>query len=90
VLAGARPLTQLRLQLDVDLYAEIAERLQGGRHDRGGRPEPRSVGRVHVQERPEGVAEVCAVVRRSGRLVAVALRLEGHCGRWVCTALEGL
>ncbi|HUR14731.1 MAG TPA: Rv3235 family protein [Mycobacteriales bacterium] len=90
VLAGARPLTQLRLQLDVELYAELAERLQGGRHDRGGRPDPRCVGRVHTQERPEGVAEVCAVVRRAGRLVAVAMRLEGHCGRWVCTALEGL
>ena len=90
VLAGARPLLQLRLQLDVDLYAEIAERLQGGRHDRGARPEPRSVGRVHAQERAEGVVEACAVVRRSGRLVAVALRLEGHCGRWVCTELEGL
>jgi len=74
----------------VELYAEIAERLEGGRHDRGGRPEPRSVGRVHTQERPEGVVEACAVVRRAGRLVAVALRLEGHCGRWVCTALEGL
>jgi hypothetical protein len=90
VLAGARPLSQVRLQLSVELYAEIAERLEGGRHDRGGRPEPRSVGRVHTQERPEGVVEACAVVRRAGRLVAVALRLEGHCGRWVCTALEGL
>jgi len=90
VLAGARPLTQLRLQLDVELYAEVAERLRGGAHDRGGRPEPRCVGRVHTQERPEGVVEACAVVRRTGRLVAVALRLEGHCGRWVCTEVEGL
>lgn len=90
VLAGARSLTQLRLQLDVHLYAEIAERLQACRGRRIVRPEPRCVGRVHVQTRPEGIAEACAVVRRAGRLSAVAVRLEGHCGRWVCTEVEGL
>jgi hypothetical protein len=90
VLAGARPLGQLRMQLSVELYAELAERLQGGRHRSGGRPEPRCVGRVHVQARPEGVAEACATVRTRGRLTAVALRLEGFGGRWVCTDLEGL
>ena len=90
VLAGARSLTQLRMQTTVELYAELAERLEGGRMTRGGRPEPRCVGRVHTQERPEGVVEACATVRRNGRLSAVALRLEGFCGRWVCTEVEGL
>ncbi len=90
VLAGARSLTQLRLQLDVHLYAELAERLQACRVPGRTRPEPRCIGRVHVQARPEGVVEACAVVRKAGRLGAVALRLEGHCGRWVCTDLEGL
>jgi hypothetical protein len=90
VLAGARPLGQLRLQTSVELYAELAERLQGGRHRAGGRPQPRCVGRVHTQERPEGVVEACATVLARGRLAAVALRLEGFGGRWVCTDLEGL
>jgi hypothetical protein len=90
VLAGARPLGQLRLQLAVELYAELAERLEGGRHRAGGRPEPRCVGRVHAQARPEGVVEACATVRTRGRLTAVAVRLEGFGGRWLCTDLEGL
>jgi hypothetical protein len=44
---------------------------------------------VHVQERPEGVAEVCATVHRNGRAGAVALRLEGRNGAWRCTELVG-
>lgn len=90
VFAGARPLTQLRWQTTVELYAELAEGLRGGRRTPGGRPEPRSVRSVHTQERVEGVVEACATVRRNGRLVAVAVRLEGRGGRWVCTDLEGL
>ena len=90
VLAGARPLTQLRMQTSVELYAELAERLQGGRVVRGGRPEPRVVRSVHTQERPEGVVEACATVLRNGKLTAVALRLEGFGGRWLCVDVEGL
>jgi hypothetical protein len=44
---------------------------------------------VHVQERPDGVAEVSATVRRGGRYAAVALRLEGVDGQWRCTELAG-
>ena len=90
VLAGARPLTQLRMQTTVELYGELAERLQGGRMVRGVRPEPRLVRSVHVQCRAEGVAEACATVVRHGRLAAVGLRLEGFGGRWVCHEVEGL
>ena len=90
VLQGARSLSQLRVQTSVELYAELAERLQGGSLRKGGRPDGRRVGRVHAQARPEGVVEACATVRISGRLAAVALRLEGFGGRWVCTDLEGL
>jgi len=91
VLAGARPLTQLRMQLSMDLYAVLAARLSGGRRVPGGRPEPRCVLSVHTQERPEGVVEACATVRRrTGRFGAVALRLEGFGDRWVCTEVQGL
>jgi hypothetical protein len=91
VYAGARPLNQLRRELGMDLYAEVAGRLQDGRRLPGGRPEPRCVLSVHTQERAEGIVEACATVRRrSGRFHAVALRLEGFGGRWVCTVLEGM
>lgn len=90
VLAGARPLTQLRMNTTLELYAEIAERLEGGRVVRGGRPQPRVVRSLHTQVRPEGVVEACATVARNGRLTAVALRLEGFGGRWVCHEVEGL
>jgi len=89
-LAGARPLTQLRMNTTVELYAEIKERLEGGKVVRGGRPMPRVVRTVHTQVRPEGVVEACATVVRNGRLTAVALRLEGFGGRWVCHEFEGL
>ena len=90
VLAGARPLNQLRMQTTVELYAELAERLQGGRMVSGGRPEPRVVRSVHTQERPEGIVEACATVLRRDKLTAVALRLEGFGGRWLCVEVEGL
>jgi hypothetical protein len=45
---------------------------------------------LHVQERPEGVVEVCATVQRGGRVAALALRLEGFDGRWRCTVLQGV
>jgi hypothetical protein len=46
------------------------------------------LGRVHVCEPVDGVAEVSAVAHRSGRAHAVAARLEGIDGRWRCTALQ--
>jgi hypothetical protein len=41
-----------------------------------------------VSEPADGVAEVCALVRRGARSTAVALRMEGMDGRWQCTAIE--
>lgn len=89
VLAGTRPLRLFRMHLDVHLYAELAARIEGGRITPGPRPQ-QVVHSVHVQVRPEGVVEACATVLRAGRPTAVALRLEGFEGRWVCTVLEGL
>lgn len=45
---------------------------------------------VHVCEPEDGVAEVTAVVLRADRAVAVAVRLEGLDGRWLCTAYDVL
>jgi hypothetical protein len=43
---------------------------------------------VRVCEPVDGVAEISAVARRSGRAHAVAARLEGLDGRWRCTAVQ--
>lgn len=85
-LAGRRPLAQLRPMTSGGVFAALS----GGR-----RPAwctagtaPLVVGRVHVCEPVDGVAEVATVVRRGGRAHAVAARLEGIDGRWRCTALQ--
>jgi hypothetical protein len=85
-MAGRRPLAQLQPMTSVGVFAALS----GGR-----RPQwcaqgtaPLIVGRVHVCEPVDGVAEVTAVARRGGRAHAVAARLEGIDGRWRCTALQ--
>lgn len=86
VLGGVRPVGQLVRWTTTEVYDEIA-----GLVVPGPRPcaPPRAVVRsVHVAEPADGVAEVCALVRRGARSTAVALRLEGRDGRWQCTALE--
>lgn len=93
VLAGVRPLKQLQRDTTAELYARLQSSLESdpGRGQGGAaRPNGRSVRSVHVQERPEGVAEVCATVVRGGRTAALALRLEGLDGRWRCTELAGV
>ena len=85
-LAGRRPLAQVQALTSPGVFAALS----GGR-----RPawctvstSPLLVGRVHVSEPVDGVAEVSAVARRDGRAHAVAARLEGIDGRWRCTALQ--
>ncbi|MBA3619880.1 MAG: hypothetical protein H0W56_09885 [Acidothermales bacterium] len=93
VLAGERPPTQLLRWTSEPVYADIDSRAR-----RLVRPCPgtaqalavrdRAVVRsVHVSEPADGVAEVCALVQRGARATALALRLEGVDGRWLCTAL---
>jgi hypothetical protein len=84
--AGHRPLVQLRPLTSPGVFAALS----GGR-----RPQwctegnaPLVVGRVHVCEPVDGVAEISAVARRGGRAHAIAARLEGIDGRWRCTALQ--
>jgi hypothetical protein len=86
VLTGRRPLAQLRGVTTPGLFASLA----GGRRPRwcAEGTAPLLLGRVHVCEPVDGVAEVSVVARRAGRAHAVAARLEGLDGRWRCTALQ--
>ncbi len=90
VRAGVRPLPQLQRDTTPGLYAELERHLR--RRPPAARPATgvRQVLSVHVQDRPDGVAEVCATVRDGDRARALALRLEGLHGRWTCTVLAGL
>jgi hypothetical protein len=95
VRGGARPVLQLQRDTTPGLYADLERALSPG--SRGRRPRPagpapsgRDVHSVHVQQRPGGVAEVCATVVRGDRMGALALRLEGVGGRWLCTQVQGL
>lgn len=90
VLAGLRPVSQLQSDTSFELFSELEQELAGRVRSGGARPSRRDVRSVHVQEHEQGVAEVCATVRSSGRVSALAMRLEGVDGGWRCTALLGL
>lgn len=90
VQAGVRPLGQLQRDLTFAAYEALEQHYSATERTPGPRPTSRAVRSVHVQARPEGVAEVCATVERGSRLVAVALRLEGRDGAWRCTDLVGV
>lgn len=90
VLAGVRPVSQLQRGTTPELFAQLEQVVHGRPRAVGARPLTGAVRSLHVQERPEGVAEVCATVRRGPRMAAVAMRLEGIAGRWTCTELAGL
>jgi hypothetical protein len=85
-LAGRRPLAQVQPITSPGVFAALS----GGRRPRwcATSSSPLLVGRVHVNEPVDGVAEISAVARRDGRAHAVAARLEGIDGRWRCTALQ--
>ena len=90
VLAGVRPVSQLQRGTTPELFAQLEQVVHGRPRSVGARPLTGAIRSLHVQQRPEGVAEVCATVRRGPRMAAVALRLEGIRGRWTCTELAGL
>lgn len=85
-LAGRRPLGQLQPITSPRTYAALTARRHPAWCAAG--TSPLVLGRVHVCEPVDGVAEVSAVAHRSGRAHAVAARLEGIDGRWRCTALQ--
>lgn len=90
VLAGVRPLAQLQRRTSVELYAQLEQAVTERPRATGARPPSGAVRSLHLQQHPEGIAEVCATVYRGQRVAAVALRLEGIRGQWCCTELAGL
>jgi hypothetical protein len=87
--AGERPLAQLSPYLSRGVYQRLERHFAGTvRGSTGGQDNRANVASVRVCEPSDGVAELAAVVRRGGRMAAVALRLEGVDGRWQCTALQ--
>jgi hypothetical protein len=89
VLAGVRPLAQLQRDTSLDVYDALERVVTTRARVEGPRPDGRAVRSIRVQQRPEGIAEVSATVRRGRRYGAVALRLEGVDGAWRCTELVG-
>lgn len=90
VRGGVRPVLQLRRDTTPGLYADLEQALRRRPRTTSSRPTSQDVRSVHVQQRPEGVAEVCATVARGDRMGALALRLEAVGGRWLCTQVMGL
>jgi Family of unknown function (DUF6459) len=88
--AGERPLAQLSPYLSRTVYHRLERYFAGTVRGSGqvGQDNRSSIRSVRVFEPADGVAELAAVVRRGGRMAAIALRLEGVDGRWQCTALQ--
>jgi hypothetical protein len=92
VLAGDRPITQLIRFTDSVVFTDLNRRVRvlGLTTTATGRglKERSAVRSVHVFTPATEVAEVAAHIRYGDRSRAMALRLEVHRGRWICTALE--
>lgn len=91
VLGGVRPAGQLVRWTSPDVYAALTRRAAlAARVRRGAVAGSRAavVRGVRICLPADGVVEASAVVIDSGRVRAVAVRLEGLDGRWRATALE--
>jgi hypothetical protein len=83
--SGCRSAEQLERRCHPELWERVNQRLRrsGGAFVTG-----RSLVRVHCQEHDPGLADGVAVVRRGGRVSAVAMRLDARDGRWTVTDLD--
>lgn len=92
VLAGDRPIGQLIRFTDTVVFSDLNRRVRvlGLTTTATGRSakERSAIRSVHVFTPATEVAEVSAHVRYGDRSRAIALRLEVHRNRWICTALE--
>jgi hypothetical protein len=83
--AGLRSPLQLEQRCHLTLWPKLATRLQRS----GGPAVPvGSLVRVVAQEHTPGLAEVLVLIRRAGRVVPVAMRLDGAKGRWELVELQ--
>ncbi|GAA4347003.1 Rv3235 family protein [Angustibacter luteus] len=88
VMSGQRKGTQL-LRWTTPAVYELVRAMTVPPASSAARQRRRSrVGSLHVCEPADGVAELAAVVTGQERTHAMALRLEGHDGRWRVTAFE--
>jgi hypothetical protein len=83
--AGMRSPLQLERLCHLTLWPKLAERL---RRSGGPAVTARSLVRAVAQEHTPGLAEVTVLVRRGGRVVAVAMRLDGAKDRWELVELQ--
>jgi Family of unknown function (DUF6459) len=83
--AGMRSPLQLERLCHLTLWPKLSERL---RRSGGPAVTVRSLVRVIAQEHTPGLAEVTVLVRRGGRVVPVAMRLDGAKGRWELVELQ--
>lgn len=82
-LDGRRPVEQLRHRFSDHCYRTLLRQ----RRDENGHGRVRCLTRVHTCRPAQGVIELCATIRRSGRMEAAAARIEfDHLG-WRCTAM---
>jgi hypothetical protein len=83
--AGLRSPLQLEQRCHWTVWPKLSARLRRS----GGPAVPvGSLVRVVAQEHVPGLAEVMVLVRRGGRVVPVAMRLDGAKGRWELVELQ--
>jgi hypothetical protein len=83
--AGLRSPLQLEQRCHLTLWPKLSARLRRS----GGPAVPvGSLVRVIAQEHVPGLAEVTVLVRRGGRVLPVAMRLDGAKGRWELIELQ--
>jgi hypothetical protein len=92
VLAGDRPISQLVRFTDATVFQDINRRVRllglTTTATARGAKERSAVRSIHISNPATEVAEVAAHVRHGDRSRAIALRMEIHRNRWICTALE--
>jgi Family of unknown function (DUF6459) len=83
--AGLRSPLQLEQRCHLTLWPKLSQRLRRS----GGPAVPvGSLVRVIAQEHVSGLAEVLVLVWRGGRVVPVAMRLDGAKGHWELVELQ--
>jgi len=88
-LRGARPLAQLTRWVTPDVYDRLALRAELVQ-SAAAAPVPgrAAIRRIRVFRIGHETAEATVVVEDGPRVRAVAVRLEGHRGRWRATAMD--